>query len=100
MVSSKNGDSVLIADLEGNQQGHSLNRVVSSVHIVSHEEVVSVGWLSSDVEQLTKIMELSVDVSTDSHGGLHVLHVRLIDQDLLCLSHKQHCQSFVLSNQK
>lgn len=40
MVSSQDGESVSIPDLEGNQQGHCLNRVVASIHVVSHEQIV------------------------------------------------------------
>lgn len=50
VISSENGDSVLEAALECNKEGDGLHRVVSSVHIVSHEQVVSLWRLSSNFE--------------------------------------------------
>ena len=89
MVTSQNSDSVLEADLKGNQEGHSLNRVVATIDVVTHEEVVSVRGLSSDLEQLAQVVELSVDVTADGHGGAHLLHVRLVYQNFFCLQSEQ-----------
>jgi hypothetical protein len=43
MVTSQNADSVSVANFEANEQRHSLNRVVASVHVVTHKQVVGVG---------------------------------------------------------
>ena len=75
MVSSQDGDSVLEADLEGDQKRDSLDRVVTSVYVVSHEEIVGVGRLASDLEKLSQVVELSVDISADCHWGFHSLHI-------------------------
>ena len=85
VVTSQNGDSVLEADLKGHQEGYSLNRVVATIDVVTHEEVVSVRGLSSDLEQLAQVVELSVDVTADGHWGAHLLHVRLIYQNFFRL---------------
>lgn len=90
MVSSEDSDSVLEADLEGDEQGHGLHRVVPSVDVVTHEEVVRVGELSANHEKLTQVVELTVDIAADGHGSHHVLHVRLVDQDLFRLKEKEH----------
>lgn len=37
VVSSQNGDSVLMSDFQGHQQSDGLNGVVSSVNIIAHE---------------------------------------------------------------
>lgn len=75
VVTSEDGDSILEADLKGHQEGHGLDRVVSSINVVAHEEVVGVWELSANHEELTQIMELAVDVTTDGHWSDHVLHV-------------------------
>ena len=81
MISAKNRDSVSVAYFECYHKCHDLHRVVSSVYIVSHEEIVCVWELATDFEQLDQIVELSVDVSTDGHWGAYVDHVRLVGQD-------------------
>lgn len=71
--------------LKRNKESHCLHRIVASVHIVSHEEVVSVWRLAPDLKQLHQVMELTVDVATDCHRTSHLLHVGLLGQNLLCL---------------
>ena len=85
VTSSKDGDSLRVAHLEGEKEGHGLNRVVSFVDVVSHEEVVGLWWLSSNLEELTEIVELSMDVSADGNWCLHLMHVGFIDQDATSL---------------
>ena len=75
VVTSENGDSVLKADLKGHKEGHCLDGIVSSVDVVTHEEVVSVWNLSANHKELAQVMELTVDVTTDGHWGDHILHV-------------------------
>jgi len=41
--------------------------------------------LPTNLEQFFEIMELSMDISAYSHRGADLLHVRLLDQDLLGL---------------
>lgn len=43
VVASEDGHSVLESDFETHEQSDCLHRVVASVHIVSHEQIVSVG---------------------------------------------------------
>jgi hypothetical protein len=85
MVASKDGDALRIADFEGDKKSDSLDRVISTIHIVScerllakrvtgcgagsrtHEEVVCVWVWTSDPKQLHQVMELTMDIPTDSH---------------------------------
>ena len=75
MVSSENGDSILKADLECDKESDGLNTVVATIDIVTHEEVVGVGGLSSNLKQFTQVMELSVNVTANSHWCAYLLHV-------------------------
>ena len=81
VVSSKDGDSVSKTDLKCDKESHSLNRVVSSIDIVTHEQVVGLWRASSNLEKFSQVMELSVDVSTDCDWSLNWLHIWLVNQD-------------------
>jgi len=50
VVSSENCDSVLKAHLQAHEQRDSLYRVVSSVNIIAHEEVVGVGRSTTNLK--------------------------------------------------
>jgi len=50
MISSENGDSVSIPDLQCNQQGDSFYGIVSPIDIVSHEEIICIGAVSPNFE--------------------------------------------------
>ena len=58
--------------LEGDEESDGLDAVVASVHVVSHEQVVGVGGLASDPEQLHQVMELSVNVSADCYWTFYL----------------------------
>ena len=85
MITSQNRNTVLEAHLKGDQERHCLDRVVASVDVVTHEQVVGVRGLSSNLEELAQIVELTMDVTADGHWGTDLLHVRLVNQDFLCL---------------
>lgn len=71
--------------LQRNEESDCLHRIVASVHIVSHEEVVCVWRLAPDLKELHQVVKLTVDVPTDRHRTSHLLHVGLLCQNLLCL---------------
>jgi len=62
--------------------------VVATIDIVAHEQVVGVGRLSADLEQLHEVVELAVDVAANCHRTLHFLNVRLLRQNLASLTTK------------
>ena len=71
MVSSENRESISEANLQTNQQRHCLHRVISSVHIVAHEQIVCLRRLAANTEEFLQVVELSVDVTADCDGGFH-----------------------------
>lgn len=136
VVAAENCDSVLEANLEGDQQSDCLHRVVAyhdeneqssrvpaarltqenvntkrprrtqacprsvqhtsptlwaavltSVDIVTHEQVVCVRRLATDTKQFHQVMKLSVDITADSDRTAHWLHILLLHQDILGLHH-------------
>ena len=93
VVASENSESVLEADLQGNKECHSLDRVVTTINVVTHEQVVRIRWLSTNLEQLSKVMELSVDVSADCDGRTYLLDIRFVNKDFFCLNQIQKLNS-------
>lgn len=85
MITTQNCDSILEAEFERDQKGNRLYRVVTSIHIVAHEEVVSGGRSTPNSEQLHKIMKLTVNVTADGNRAANGLHIRFLHEDLPCL---------------
>ena len=79
VVSSEDSKSVFEANFKGNEKGHSFNRVVTTVDIVAHEQVISIGRLATNLEQLSEIMELSMDISANCDWCTNLLDVRFIN---------------------
>ena len=52
VIASEDGDSILIAHLKGDEKSHRLHTVVAAIDVVTHEEVVRVGWLTTNLEKL------------------------------------------------
>lgn len=75
MIAPQNGDPIPVAHFQGDKQADGLDRVIASVNIVPHEEVVCVRAVPSYSEQLQEVLKLPMDVATDSHWALHMLHI-------------------------
>ena len=68
--------------LERDQQRHRLYRVVATVDIVAHEQVVGVWARAADPKDLDEIVELRMDVAADNDWRAHLLYVGLLVQHL------------------
>jgi len=86
MVPPQNSDPGRVTDFEGNEEAHSLNRVEASIHVISHEQVVGLGQIPANPEELNQIMELAVHVPAHRHRAAHRLHIGLIYKYFLRLS--------------
>lgn len=69
MISSEDGESLRISDFQRNKESHGLDGVISTIDVVSHEEVVGFGRLTTDFEEFTQVVELTVDVTTYRNWG-------------------------------
>ena len=58
--------------LESYEQADGFNTVVASVNIVPHEEIIGIGALASDPEQLHQVMELAVHIATNCNWAFHL----------------------------
>jgi len=65
VVSPDEGNAVGVPDLEGHEEQEGLDAVEATVHEVTHEEVVGLGALSSHIEELNQVVELTVNVSAN-----------------------------------
>ena len=52
VVAAEDGDAVAVAQLERDEEGDGLDGVVAAVDVVAHEEVVGVGRVAADAEEL------------------------------------------------
>ena len=52
VVTTQKPQAVWVPDLQRPEVKHTLNREVSTIDIISKEEVSGVGWVSTDLEQL------------------------------------------------
>lgn len=65
MVASNQCHSIRVSDFQGKEKQKCFDRVVSSVDKVSQEEVVLVRTVTALLEQLKKVIKLSMNVATD-----------------------------------
>lgn len=89
MISSEDSDSARVSDFQSYKKGHSLNRVITSINVITyierlesrsnsgrvsgvygqehtHEEVVGIWIWSTNSEQLHQVMKLTMNISADS----------------------------------
>lgn len=75
VVSTQNGDSVAVAHLQADEQRDGLNGVVSTVDVISHEEVVGIRRLASNSEQLDQVVPLAMNITANGHRAVHALDI-------------------------
>jgi hypothetical protein len=52
VVASEEGDSVFVSDFEGEEEEEGFDAVSASIDVIAQEDVVGVGGVSSDFEEL------------------------------------------------
>ena len=79
VVSTKNGDSFGEAHLQSDEQSDGLNRVVTTIDVVTHEEVVS-GWrLATNLEEFFQIVELTMNVTADGYRRIDFRNIGFLN---------------------
>lgn len=56
VVTPEDGHSISVTEFQGDEQGDRLDRVVASVDVITHEEIVGVGGVASDAEELGEVV--------------------------------------------
>ena len=75
VIATKNGDAMSKPYFERHEKRDRLDRVVSSVDVVSHEEIICIWRVSSDAEQLHQVMKLTVNITTDGDRTFDRLYI-------------------------
>lgn len=86
VVTSKDEEVFGVLDLVGEKQADGLKRLLSSVDIITEEEVIGLGREATVLEESEKIVVLSVNITTDLNGGLKLEEDGLRNEDLTSLS--------------
>ena len=88
MVTAENGNAFLKAYFEADKKCYCLHRVISTIDVITHEEVIRIGRAATDFEELHKIVELAVDIAADSDWAPNRLHIDLILKNFFSLHTK------------
>jgi len=78
VVASQDGYSVFVADFEGDEESDGLHRIVASIHVIAHEQVIRIRTLTAYLEQLHEVVKLAMDIAADGDGTSDFLHVGLL----------------------
>lgn len=82
MVASDKRDEIGISDLVSKEQQEGLDAIEASVYEITQEQVVDWGDVTTFLEQLQQVVELTVDIAANCHRWIYSLHVALLDKDL------------------
>ena len=74
-------DAIRITNFQGQQEQKGLYGVEAAIDKVAHEEVICIGDVAADFEELFEVVELSVDVAADGDGRVDALDVGLFNED-------------------
>lgn len=85
VVTSEDEEIFGVLDLVGKEQANSLKRLLTSVDVVTEEEVVGLGREATVLEESEEIVVLSVDITADLNWSLEFEEDGLRDEDLTSL---------------
>ena len=68
-------------ELQGEEQQDAFTTELSSIDVVTHEDVVRVPWLATSVQNRRQIVELPVDVADDGGRGTDLDEIRFGSKD-------------------
>ena len=69
MVTAEDEEVLRVLDLVREKQADGLERLLSTVDIVTEEQVVGLRWETAVLEQAQQIIVLAVDVTADLRDG-------------------------------
>jgi len=82
MVSAQDEKVLGVLDLVGEQQADRLQRLLSSIDIVSQKQIIGLGWETTVLEEAEQVVVLSMDITADFDRCLQLQEDRLVDEDL------------------
>ena len=101
VVTAKHCYAGRVTDFECDKDEECLEGVKATIDVIAHEEIVCLGRVATNKEELTEVVELTVDVSDNGDGRRHHFDGWLFDKYLLGLLTKDlnfaFCGIFALS---
>jgi hypothetical protein len=88
VVTSEDEEVFGVLDLVGEEQADGLKRLLTSVDVITEEEVIGLRREATILEESEKIVVLSVNITTDLDRSLKLEEDRLRDEDLTGLGAK------------
>jgi len=85
MVPPENGYPIFVSHFQGEKQSDSLDRVMTSINIVTHKQIVRFRHLTTNLEELHQVMELTVNVPTNDHRCTHGHNIGFLSKYFLGL---------------
>lgn len=86
MIPSEDGQSVGKSDFHGHEEGDCLDAIVTSINVVSHEQIVCVWSVAADSEQFYQIMELAMNITAHGDRAVDRLDILFCVKQFLGLS--------------
>ena len=93
MITSQKEEPAGITKFEQYQVRNGFHGSGSSVHIISQEEVIRVGYFTSNSKQLDHVVELTMDITDDGDGRRHLANIFLSRQNFF-----HFCTGFIALN--
>lgn len=78
MVSSQDGQSFFVSYLQAEKQADCFDGIISTVDIVSQEQIIRERDTAADFEQFHKVIELAMHVPADKNRRPYIDHICLI----------------------
>lgn len=91
VVSAKKPQGIWVPDLQRPEVENTLNTEISSINVISKEQVSCLGWVATNFEELHQIVVLAVNISADSDWRIHLQEIGLLLQDLSTLLKNIQC---------
>jgi hypothetical protein len=80
MISSQESNVCWVFKFQAQKELECFHWIISSVHKIAHEYVSCIRDVSSFVEELKKVMELTVDITTDSDRSTYWLYIAFFNE--------------------
>ena len=77
MIASQQEEVLRIFDFISKQQGNCLDRLLTSINIVSEEEIVGLRWETSVFKNSQQVIILAMHISTDLQWSLQLKQIGL-----------------------
>lgn len=75
VIATEDRNALRVSDFESNKESDCLYGIVTSINVITHEEIVGIGVWSTNSEKLHQVMKLSVNISAYCYRAFHWLHV-------------------------